>query len=167
MTEAQALRATPQRLHKSDHELDDGNPTKDQPYVRPQRLGTAWDRYSRDRDKDGRLLADEDMILTRRQVATGTAYINLYEGSMWGGVGCPKYEPSISSSFKGVPATQIDRAKELRRMEAMVRPQYLIPMIQLVLIDGLSAEEWAKRTGRHPKSGIWFLRTVLDMMGGE
>ena len=166
MTDSEVLRPTAERLRKADHLADDGSPTKDQPYIRAARLGTAWDRYKRDRDAEGRLLDDEDMILKRHQIAAGNAYIEAYHKGMWGGPSGSKYEPGVSGSFGGPPAHQLDCQKKVWRLESKLRHHERI-LVQLVLIDGQSAEEWAKRTGRHPKSGIWYLRDALDAMGAD
>lgn len=166
MTDSEILRPTKERERLADHIADDGAPTKDQPYIRAARLGTAWDRYCRSKDAEGKPLQDSQMILTRAQIASGEEYITNYHKGMWGGPSGSKYEPGVSGSFGGPPAHQLDCQKAVWRLESKLRHHERI-LVQLVLIDGQSAEEWAKRTGRHPKSGIWYLRDALDAMGGE
>lgn len=167
MTDSEPLRPTNQRILKADHILDDGSPTKEKPYVRAQRLGTAWDRYSRSKDGEGRVLADSEMTLTRAQIAIGEEYIQAYYRGMWGGPVGSRMEPGVSGSFAGPPAHQLDQQKRVWRLESKLKPEWLRTLVQIVLIDGLSAEEWARRTGRHPKSGIEIFRLCLDMMGAE
>ncbi len=167
MTDTEILRPTPERTRKADHLADDGQPTKDQPYIRAARLGTAWDRYKRDRDGQGRLLADSEMILTRSQIATGEDYISNYHKGMWGGPSGSKYEPGVSGAFSGPPAHQLDCQKAVWKLEAKVNPRRLVVFAQSVLIDGQAADGVAKAYGYHPKAGIELLRVVLDMMGGE
>src|SRR5262249_54407346 len=116
---------------------------------------------------EGKLLADEEMILTRAQIAIGLDYIAKFEGSSWGYPGATKLEPGVSSTYRGVPAGAIDRAKKVRDLEAKLKPQYLVSLVRAVLLEGYSAETWAGATGRHPKSGIELFRVCLDMMGAE
>ena len=167
MTDQDHIRPTKERVRHADHMADDGKPTQKEPYVRAQRLGTAWDRYSRDRDKDGKLLDDEAMILTRRQIAAGTAYIDAHEGATWGYPSGAGLEPRVSSSFKGPPADCVDAGIAIQKMEDRIRPRYLISLLQAVCLEGHSAETWAGATGRHPKSGVELFRATLDMISAE
>lgn len=160
-------RPTRERESKADHVADDGKPTQEKPFVRAMRLGTAWDRYCRDRDKDGKLLADEDMILTRRQIATGNDYIEAVHAGLWGGAVGSKMEPRVASGFKGPPAAAIDAGKKAAEMENRLNPRYLVSLAQAVLLEGFSAETWATATGRKVNSGIHYLRIALDQMCGD
>jgi len=162
------LTPTKERLSKADHLADDGKPTQEKPYARPQRLGTAWDRYSRTKDAEGKPIADDGLILTRAQIGTGELYLANYIKGMWGGPVMSRFETGSRGSVPGVPAHCLDAQKRLWRMQDRLKhAPYLVTLVDLVLIDGLSAEDWAKRTGRPEKHGIAYFRVALDLMGGE
>ena len=162
---SEILSPTPERIAKADH-FDRGDPENTSlEHRKPQRLGTAWDRYARDRGAaSDKILTEEEMILTRAQIATGWAYIDAYIKGMWGGPVLSRFETGSGGTVPGVPAYALDAQRAVWRMEARLKHQHLITLIQLVLIDGLAADEWARRTGRHPKSGIEILRLALDLM---
>ena len=142
---------TIERLRKACH-FDKGDPDNSSPeHVRPQRIGTPWDRYCARK------------VLERHQIEAGEHYARDYSRAMWGRPAGSQTEPSANGSYRGVPAHAIDLAKKVAMADKVLRPHEQV-LIQCVLLDGLSADEWARKTGRHEKAGIWALRDALDQL---
>lgn len=163
MTDANPLRPTPERLRLADHLADDGAPTKDQPYVRAARLGTAWDLYCKTKNRNGNPIPDHELTLTRAQIAAGNHYANDYALSMWGQARISKTEPSVSGGTSGIPAARLDARKAVWRAEAKLS-RYGAVMLQCVIFDGMPIEGWAARTKNLNMPPIDYLRHELSIL---
>ncbi len=140
------LRPTPERTRKADHLADDGQPTKDQPYIRAAKLGTPWDRYCRTKNRNGNPLPDHELLLSRAQIAAGDHYAGDYAMSMWGQARISTGEPGVSGSCHGVPASRIDARKAVWKAEAHL--SFRQPaMLQAIIFDAIAIEAYAAAVG--------------------
>lgn len=155
------VRPTPERVARADDvepgNYDDGSPTKAEPHVRKARLGTAWDRYSHP-GKDG--LA----VLEAHQVLAGNQYAKEYDKAGYGKIAVGQFEPAVDGG-SGKPESEYMWAARdrLAKAQRLLRPHELT-LLQCVLLEGLPAKEWARRTGRHFRAGLPYLRDTLDVL---
>lgn len=164
MTDTQdAIRPTQERVNHADHIGDDGRPTREQPYARPVRLGTPWDHYSRTKNRLGNPIPDSELTLTRSQIEAGNHYALSYEVALLGRVGVSKFEPSVDGVTFGLPKKAEEARRELWRAEACLT-SFQPVMLQCVLFDGVTIEEWSARTKRLDKAPLWYLRDALDRL---
>lgn len=148
------VRPTRERIAKAAG-YDQGEPTREEPRPRAARLLTPWDRYRSPHPITGRF------ALERHQVMAGEQYATDYDLALLGRVAVGSMEPSVDGGVKELPTAAWAARARLTKAHIMLR-HYEIDLLRCILLDGVSAEQWALSRTRNAKSGLAALRDALD-----
>lgn len=150
------MRPTKQQIARADH-FDPGDPlNSDKTHKREQRLGTAWDRYCHPA-KDGK------STLEVAQIQAGNHYMKDYSKAAYDSVPVGKFEPSVDGGGRE-ENTYIWAARDrVTKAQRLLRP-HEIALLHAVLFERTSAKEWAQANGRPSRSGLTYLKDILDVL---